>query len=148
MYIKGKGLGEILGGGGEEKFIPKCFRILDAEAASSVDAAVTLDVSFSLTAALIPLPFEVSFYIFCDLLGQWMELAVAAVYHRIGLCSLGRQKAGPRSPSPGEAAELRRGDLRRLILFGSATFFIKVYPLKYTHQALTLARVSWRTPKS
>lgn len=62
MYIKGRNTG------GEEKerkekFLPKCFRILDAEAAS-VDAAVTLDVSFSLTAALIPLPFEVSFYIF------------------------------------------------------------------------------------
>lgn len=69
MYIKGKGLGEILWGWGGKKLIPKCFRILAAEAAS-VDAAVTLDVSFSLTAALIPLPFEVSFYIFVIYLGR------------------------------------------------------------------------------
>lgn len=66
MYIKGKGLEEIPQ---KNCFSPKCFGIRDADAAS-VDAAVTLNVAFSLTAALIPRPFEVSFYIFVIYLGN------------------------------------------------------------------------------
>lgn len=55
----------------EEKksFSPKCFGIPDADA-SSIDAAVTLNIAFSLTAALIPRPFEVSFYMFVMYLGD------------------------------------------------------------------------------
>lgn len=50
-------------------FSPKCLGIRDADAAS-IDAAVTLNVAFSLTAVLIPRPFEVSFYIFVICLGN------------------------------------------------------------------------------